>query len=223
MDINTLQTAVSCDSARAKVARQDFESAEEGQILMMKIAQCDVAGWNDLHPSDPRIVLVAPDLDPSPGKKGRMLFNTLPIADAAQQREAATIALSWAGVPPSAAADPLAFPAMAAAGKFTVGSYFDFAKRNDPVIIFFPSALSGRKLSTQSLKAAHFANIATQVQMSGSTVVSETVLTPRSATPAVKKETKSAGEKEAEKEAEKLAKKLLQQVPIKPPTIKKPW
>ena len=218
VDINTLQTAFSCDSARAKFARQDYESPEEGQILMMKISQCDVASWNDVHPADARIVLVAPDRDPAPGKKGRMLINTLPLADAAQQREAAAIALLWAGIPADGTADPLSVPAIAAAGKFTVASYFDFAKRNDPLIILFPTAVPGRKLTTQALKAARLPNVNTQVLMSGATTVSETVLVGRKANPE-KKETKS----DIQKEAEKLAKKLTPQIDIKKPKIKSPW
>lgn len=147
INVATLETEVSCEDARKRVATQGYSSPEEGQILLMKITQCDTKQWNTDHPEDPKVTVV------SESAEGKILFNTISIKDAEKIRDAAKVIAGATLIAELGASDPLTMTIVTAGGDYTVDAYFDAAKKSDPLIIVFPTLIPGNKLTTDALVA----------------------------------------------------------------------
>ncbi|HEY0457337.1 MAG TPA: hypothetical protein VGE41_13280 [Verrucomicrobiae bacterium] len=167
VNVSTLDGSISCEEAKKRFTSDEYESPEEGQILMMRITRCKTESWNNKHPEDPKVVVVSPD------ENGRILFNTLHIGTAEKIRDAAKVVVDAALIGETGASDPLSMAVVTAAGNYTVDSYFEAAKKNNPLIIIFPAAVPGQKMTADALKALHLKNPQDFVVKSGQHVLRE--------------------------------------------------
>jgi|ERR1035437_5824022 hypothetical protein len=115
----SLDTSLSCEDARTRFAKGDYSSPEEGQILMMRVSQCDTKKWNQEHPEDPKVIVVSSDKT-----EGKILFNTLRIKDAEHIRDAAKVVISAAVIANTGAADPLSVAVISGGTSITMLSMY---------------------------------------------------------------------------------------------------
>lgn len=116
--------------------------------LQLKQIECNARRFNDANPND-RVVAAATFDQDDPNR--RILFGLLKFNDAASARDAAKLVLAMAGKS-IAGGDPLTTKIVDAVGTYSIDAYFDAASRNDPLLIVFPTAVPGAKLTTDAVR-----------------------------------------------------------------------
>lgn len=156
----SLEVNYSCEDAKKKLASDNYEF-EELSMLLMKIAQCKTEKHNQENPNNQQVVVYSEEVDEN--GNGKILFNTISLKTGEDISGAAKalIGLSILGK----TKDPVTTVIAGVAGDYAVDSYLDAAKKNDPLIILFPTVIPGKKLTSDIYKSVTKLKIVKKVDL----------------------------------------------------------
>ncbi|MEB2774553.1 hypothetical protein SYJ56_04505 [Algoriphagus sp. D3-2-R+10] len=148
LQVLTLDVVLTCEEAKQKVASNDYDISEMN-IILMKVAQCKNEEYNRAHPDSTYVTVVTEVIEEDGNSK--IMFNTISLKTGEDMAEATKALIGLAVF--AKTKDPLTTVIASAAGNYTVDSYLEAAKSNDPLIILFPTLIPGKKLTTDIYKS----------------------------------------------------------------------
>jgi hypothetical protein len=106
-------------------------------LFMGKMLACRDKEWNQNHPDKPEVTLMSQD------ENNKVLFNTVSIKTADDianvTKTILTIGIAYK------TGNPILTAIGSQVSNYTVNSYLDAAKRNDPLILIYPSAIPAKQ------------------------------------------------------------------------------
>jgi len=168
-----LVSGTNCQTAAHAASKPDFasKSAEYRDDVRITTRYCSATAHNQLHPTNPEIVVAGADPNAS-GGGDRIFVTTIPKDDAKKVHETCLMAAKAASAYTQASKIPTSQPDEAIAGADVLTSAGkvdcqDFLRATDaanPLVVLVPSAISGSVISVHILNLIGLKKPATEVQ-----------------------------------------------------------